>query len=240
MSRTKGIEISEEKLHGHQVTTVRILSKEAAKELKKSISDYIIIEIGDKLNKSEKIEDIGECLAEALARILRPYYHGKLCICGIGNRDVPVDALGPEVLYNLPLKALSKIEAEKNFSDVCSFEPGTEWTNNIHTEVMVKGIVEEIEADCLLLVDSLLARGPSHLFRSIQVSTMGSLSPYLSGRLADWSALSIPVISIGVPMVISLPESSPGQVPELFTSTNVQEVIAAAGCVIAYAILRVC
>lgn len=60
----------------------------------------------------------------------------------------------------------TSIKTEKNFSNVCSFEPGTVWTNNIHTEAMAKGIVEELGADCLLLVDYLLARDPAHLFRT--------------------------------------------------------------------------
>ncbi|MDE7221534.1 MAG: GPR endopeptidase, partial [Oscillospiraceae bacterium] len=224
------------------VTTVHIKSEQAAETLRKPIGSYITIEAGKPLSIHDHIMSVGECLAEVLDRVLRPYYHGKLCVCGIGNRDLTADALGPEVLRNLPVKLVSELGQEGNFREVVSLEPGIEGANNINTEVLVDGVVKAAGVDCLLLVDSLAAGEPARMFQTIQLSTSGGLSPHLTNRKADWSALGIPVISLGVPMAIPASVLLPGQGlgARSFTSTEVQFEIAAAGRIIAYAILRAC
>lgn len=108
--------------------------------------------------------------------------------------------------------------------------------------MLVNGVAKAVEVDCLLLIDSLTAKEPARMFQTIQLSTNGGLSPHLTGRKADWSALGIPVISLGVPMAIPASVLLPDQDLDstLFTSTGVQSEIAAAGRIIAYSILRVC
>lgn len=238
----EGIDTSEEELHSCHVSTVHVQSEQAAETLQKPIGSYITIETGKPLSRHDHIMSVGECLAEVLDRVLRPHYHGKLCVCGIGNRDRSADALGPEVTRNLPLKVLSEIGLEENFREIVSLEPGTVGTNNINTEVLVNGVVKAVGVDCLLLIDSLTAKEPARMFQTIQLSTNGGLSPHLTGRKADWSALGIPVISLGVPMAIPASVFLPDQDLDstLFTSTGVQSEIAAAGRIIAYSILRVC
>ena len=241
MPHIEGIETSEEELHSCHVSTVHVQSEQAAETLQKPIGSYITIETGKPLSRHDHIMSVGECLAEVLDRVLRPHYHGKLCVCGIGNRDRIADALGPEVARNLPLKFLAE-HVEGNFREVVSLEPGTVGTNNINTEVLVNGVVKAVGVDCLLLIDSLTAKEPARMFQTIQLSTNGGLSPHLTGRKADWSVLGIPVISLGVPMAIPASFLLPDQDLDstLFTSTWVQSEIAAAGRIIAYSILRVC
>lgn len=242
MPHIEGIEAVKEELHGYQVTTIQVRSEQAEETLKKPLGRYITIEIGEIPDKYMEIDDIGECLAEVLDRILRPHYHGRLCICGIGNRESSADALGPEVVRNLPLKLYSAAGVKGNFCDVCSIAPGTPWNNNINTETILNGVVKEIGADCVLLVDSLVTEYPSRIFRTIQLSTLGRTNSYLSDRQVDWSDLGVPVISLGVPMGIPLSSlsSDANPVDEVLTSANAQNIVAAAGRIIAYAILRVC
>lgn len=239
MPNIEGVEVCEEELYGCSVSTVRILSEQAAKDLGREIGDYITIETGEIPNEHTQIDKVGDCLAEILGRVLRPYYHGKLLVCGIGSKDNAADGLGPEVTYNLPLKALAGVGADGNFREVVSFAPDTEGENNIPTDVLVGGIARTVGADCILLVDSLRSGDPSRLFRTVQLSSNGGLGVHLSGKRGDWAAIGIPVISLGIPMVISL---SPGQGQQdmLFTSTEVPSMIAAAGRMIAYAIIRAC
>lgn len=242
MEYIEGIETSEEELYGFPVSTAYVRTEQAAKELKRAVGSYIIIETKEKLTEHTRIEEVGECLAEVLGRVLKPYYHRKLCICGIGNKYDPADALGPEVVRNLPLWTLSKIGIGGVFQEVCSIAPGILMTNNTYTEVIVQGVAKEVGVDCLLLVDSMVSDDPSRLFRTIQLSTNGGISSLLSGRKSDWSALGIPVISLGVPVSIPLSVLVPGRDwgNELFTCKDVHNVVDAAGRIIAYAILRVC
>ena len=238
----KSVEALEESLYGCPVTTVHVRSAQAAKQLNRAVGDYITVETGETLNDLEKIEDVGECLAEMLERVLRPYYGGTLCVCGLGNRSLSADALGPEVVSNLPLKVIADIGIAGNFRNVCSIEPGTALTNNIYTEAVMNGVVKEIGANCLLLVDSLVTEEHTRLFRMFQLSTNGGLSPRLAERKADWGTLGIPVVSLGVPVSIPMSALSSDQdlSDELFTTIKIQDVIAAAGRIIAYAILRAC
>lgn len=159
----EGIDTSEEELHSCHVSTVHVQSEQAAETLQKPIGSYITIETGKPLSRHDHIMSVGECLAEVLDRVLRPHYHGKLCVCGIGNRDRSADALGPEVTRNLPLKVLSEIGLEGNFQEIVSLEPGTVGTNNINTEVLVNGVAKAVEVDCLLLIDSLTAKEPARM-----------------------------------------------------------------------------
>ena len=242
MAYAEDIKTFEEEVYNCKVTTVHIQSEQAAEARRKPIGSYITIETDKPLSEHDHIMSVGECLAEVLDRVLRPHYHGKLCVCGIGNRDLPADALGPEVTRNLPLKIFSELGPERNFREVVSLEPGIAGINNINTEVIVDGVINAVGADCLLLVDSLIAKEPARMFRSIQLSTNGGLSPHRTGRKVDWSALGIPVISLGMPTAIPasvlLPDQDWGN--RLFTSTEVQSEIVIAGRIIAYSIIRVC
>lgn len=237
-----GIEIFAEELHGFLLTTTHVRTEQAAKQVKRAVGSYITIETGEKLTEHTRIEEVGECLAEVLDQVLKPYHGGTLCVCGIGNKYEPADALGPETVRNLPLYLLSALGGESAFHNVCSIVPGTMMTNNTYTEVIVQGVAKEVGADCLLLVDSMVSDDPSRLFRTIQLSTNGGISSLLSGRKSDWSALGIPVISLGVPVTIPLSALAPNQEleGEMLTSMYVQNVIDATGRIIAYAILRVC
>lgn len=240
MADMDGMMFSEETLYDCKVTTVTVRSEQEAKALGKSIGTYITIQAQTTLDKLGDVLPVGECLVEVLDRVLSPYYHGKLCICGMGNRCYPPDSLGPEVTYNLPLKVYADIEG--NFRNVCSFEPGVSLTTNIDTEKTVAGVVKAVEADCVLLIDSSVAQDISRLSRTIQLSTAGGVNSYLSGRKVDWSVLGVPVVSLVVPTIIPLFVLDPKQEAqdELLTSADVKNVVVAAGNIIAYAILRVC
>ena len=240
MSEIKGIETREEQLFGCQVTTVNIQTPQVAEQLGRAVGQYITIETPGALHQGIEITEVGECLAAILNRVLQPYYHGKLCICGMGHWGVPADALGPQTISTLPLKVLSEIRVEGNFREVYAFAPGTEIMTNVHTEVVAGGVFQALQADCALLVDSMATRDTSRLFKTIQLSNSGGLTLHLAERASDWSQLGIPVISLGVPVTIPLSALSPeSESSMMLTDINIRDIITAASAVIAYAIMRV-
>lgn len=236
------ISVHEEELCGCRVFSVELRSADAAERLNKAVGTYITIYSGAVLDGQAKIETAGECLAAVLERVLRPYYGGKLCICGLGNSNTPADSLGPEVTRNLPLMFLSGSQINGNFQDVCAFSPGTFGLTNMQTELVVNGVAKAVKADCVLLVDSIATTEISRLFQTIQISTAGGTTPYLTGRKPDWSIVGVPVISLGVPTTIPLSALTSDTSLEgtTLTSIYVGDVIAAAGTIIVYAILRAC
>lgn len=222
-------------LYGCNVTTVEIPLGQSISKADTGTETYITVHSDAPLNELTNIIPVGECLAESLAQVLQPYYGGKLCIFGLGNRNIPAAALGSEVIHNLPLKPLAEKEKDGNFDEVCAFEPGVAANNNIGTKEIVNKIAKAVGADCILLVDSCISKSPSKLFQTIQIFTTKTSKPYSFDHNIDWSTLDIPVICLCIPTIFSSTHIMKG---ELFTSPTIHDVISAAGSIIAYAILR--
>lgn len=237
-----GIVVYREVLHGCQVTTIEAQTKRELDEVEEPVKKYITIQAGKRLDLLDDIFSVGDCLTELLDRVLHPYYNGKLCVCGVGNGDIPADALGREITSRLPLKVFSESGEKGNFQEVCSFYPGIEMLTNTRTERLVEGVVKALGIDCILLIDSSMTEKVSELFRTIKITTAGNTDAYLARREVDWSILGVPVISIGVPMAILqavlVPEQAPSR--EILTSVMAHDVVAAAGGIIAYAIMHMC
>lgn len=186
-----GIEVQEHSIHGIPVTVVEVKTEEGAKSLDRAIGKYITIQTGLLNSETLDLKVLGECVSEVLTEVLSNCKGSTLCICGLGNRESVADSLGPDVVRNLSLKVFSgMISLNGLFKSVCSFVPGTSWTNNLDTELMVKGVVKAANANCLLLIDSLITRNPERLCQSIQVSTAGGMTPFFAGRLLNREKLA--------------------------------------------------
>ena len=157
-----GVEVEERTIHGIPVTAVEIKTEDGAETLDRAVGKYITIQTGLLSSETLNLKALGECVSEVLTEVLSRYKGSTLCICGLGNRELVADSLGPDVIRNLSLKVFSGVASLNGlFKSVCSFVPGTAWTNNLDTELMVKGILKEANANCLLLIDSLVTRNPS-------------------------------------------------------------------------------
>ena len=158
-----GVEVEERRIHGIPVTAVEIKIEDGAESLDRAVGKYITIQTGLLSSETLNLKALGECVSEVLTEVLSRYKGSTLCICGLGNRELVADSLGPDVIRNLSLKVFSGVASLNGlFKSVCSFVPGTAWTNNLDTELMVKGILKEANANCLLLIDSLVC-DPSYM-----------------------------------------------------------------------------
>lgn len=241
--RGNGADVQERSIHGIPVTAVEIKTEDGAKSFGRAIGKYITIQTGLLSSETLDLNALGECVSEVLTEVLSRYKGSTLCICGLGNRELVSDSLGPEVIRSLSLKVFSGMTSLNGlFKSVCSFVPGTSWTNNLDTELMVKGILKEANANCLLLIDSLITRKPERLCQSIQVSTAGGMNPFFAGRSIDWSSLGVPVISIGVPLAIPADTfiQNGALAKETFMTLHAHHAVAASSFLISYAILRTC
>ena len=243
MPSLNGITTQEEELRGCHVTTLDVQTEDAAASLGKAVGSYITIDTAALSDEHEQIECAGECLAEILVRVLGPHFHGKLCVCGLGNRELPADSLGPEVTSRLPLNLFQLAQGyDCRFREVCSFTPGVFGINNVRPDTLVAGAVQAMGADCLLLVDSLVTLEPAKLFKSIQISTAGGTKSFFSDKVGNWTSLGIPVISLGVPTAIPMKSLCPSELQDdkLFTSTMAASEVSALGIILSYALIRVC
>lgn len=196
-----------------QVTTVRILTENGAKAMRKPVGTYITIEAPNMTVSDEDYQiDIAEELAVYLKELLKLEKKDyTVLVVGLGNRDVTPDALGPQVIEELHvtrhiIKEYGKYAVdEKEAHMVSAISPGVMAQTGMETSEIVKGIVQEIKPDFVIAIDALAARNTKRLNRTIQIADTGinpgsGVGNHRAGITKE--TLGIPVIAIGVPTVV--------------------------------------
>lgn len=196
-----------------QVTTVKILTENGAKAMRKPVGTYITIEAPNMTGSDEDYQiDIAEELAVYLKELLKLEKKDyTVLVVGLGNRDVTPDALGPQVIEELYvtrhiIKEYGKYAMdEKEAHMVSAISPGVMAQTGMETSEIVKGIVGEIKPDFVIAIDALAARNTKRLNRTIQIADTGinpgsGVGNHRAGITQE--TLGIPVIAIGVPTVV--------------------------------------
>lgn len=194
-------------------THVKIVSDEGASALGKPIGDYITIE---SKYMNDEVENIDEKIIKRMANVIKDISHmvkkDSVLVVGLGNEDVTPDALGPKVVDSLSItRHLLQYAPElvgENTRAVSAIVPGVLGTTGIETGDIIKGIVEKINPDFVIVVDALAAKDMNRISRTIQISNTG-ITPGSGVKNNRFSitkeSLGIPVIAIGVPTVVGVP-----------------------------------
>ena len=196
-----------------QVTTVKILTENGAKVMRKPVGTYITIEapnmtVLDEEYQSEIAEELARYLEQVLKLEKKDY---TVLVVGLGNREVTPDSLGPHVIEELHVTRHIIREYGKYAMDedeahmVSAIAPGVMAQTGMETSEVVKGIVEEIKPDFVIAIDALAARNTKRLNRTIQIADTGinpgsGVGNHRMGITQE--TLGIPVIAIGVPTVV--------------------------------------
>lgn len=194
-------------------THVKVLSEEGASALGKPIGDYITIE---SKYMNDEVENIDNKIIDKMAYVIKDISHivkkDTVLVVGLGNSDVTPDALGPKVVDNLSItRHLIEYAPElvnENTRAVSAIVPGVLGTTGIETGEIVKGIVEKIQPNLVVVVDALAAKDMNRISRTIQISNTGITpgSGVKNNRFSITSeSLGVPVIAIGVPTVVGVP-----------------------------------
>ncbi len=132
----------------------------------------------------------------------------KTMIIGLGNIKSTPDALGPFVTDKIIVTNHfyeMGIDVDDKLSCVSAFFPGVTGTTGIETGDYIKGVVDKVKPDMVIVVDALASSSISRVNKSIQVSDTG-ISPGsgIGNKRKEISkeTLGIPVIAIGVPTVV--------------------------------------
>lgn len=234
-----GVELEDFKSYDIPVQRVHVLTEEAAKYLRKPCGTYTTITPGP-LDKLESLENICNCLAEQLRPHLLPFFGRPLCVCGIGNQDIPADSLGPEAIRQITPFFYEAAQIPSNFSKVAAICPGVLGKTNLSTETIISGVASAMNATCVLTVDSCVTQEADRLCSTIQLSNTGMDNRWQTVSLRQ-SVLGVPVVSVAVPTALSVSDFSSGdnglQVSSLAPS-NVGEIINTAALIIACAITQ--
>lgn len=180
-------------------------------DIGKEEGTYLTLEFSDVTDNdySKRVSNVFKTEFKKMLDIINFNNDTKTLIIGLGNIKSTPDSLGPLVSNDIIVtKHLydMKLDVDKNFTNVSSIYPGVTGDTGIETLDIIKGIVQKTKPDLVILVDALSSTSLSRINKSIQVSDTG-ISPG-SGignnrKIINKKELGIPVISIGIPTVVS-------------------------------------
>lgn len=177
----------------------------------KKKGNYLTLEFDDVTDADAK-DTVSEVFKEELKRFLKVINYDKsmkTCVIGLGNMNSTPDSLGPLVCNDIIVTNHFNnlgISLDDKLSIVSCFSPGVTGSTGIETSDYVKGVVNMVKPDIVLVVDALSSSSVSRVNKSIQITDSG-ISPGsgIGNKRKEISKeeLGIPVIVIGVPTVTS-------------------------------------
>lgn len=190
-------------------TVVKVTNENGASELGKPIGTYITYSVPSFVSNTDifdgRLDEVSSVLKSLLPENIK-----SVLVAGIGNTDITADALGPRsndyVLATRHLIENESNEIFKDFFNVASVPTGVLGDTGIESAEIVKGLVTAIKPSCVIAVDALAASSKDRLGTTIQFSDCG-ISPGsgVGNHRYEISekTLGVPVISIGIPTVLS-------------------------------------
>lgn len=210
-----GVSLQEnyDKLKKIKVTSVRIMNHIGARQMKKPIGTYTTIDFEERFIFEQKdyMDAVGKRLQKELAAIL-PHKIKKdatILVTGLGNRFATPDALGPYVLEQIEVNRHLSVqyvgmELQKGMK-ICGMIPGVLGQTGMESSEILKGVIENVHPDCMLVIDSLATRSIKRLCTTIQLTDTGIAPGAGIGNNRseiNQNTMNIPVIAIGVPTVV--------------------------------------
>lgn len=190
------IEKQHDKKLNMTTTVVNIFNEKGAEAMGKPEGSYITMETRLLKNPDEDTRIvIAEQLANHILQMTKKQKPKNILIVGLGNSQATPDALGPKTAENI-------ITGE----NVYCISPGVLAQTGMETYSIVKGIVNEVNPDLIIAIDSLAARNVRRITTTIQLTDTGitpgsGIGNHRKGLNEE--SLGKKVIAIGVPMVVS-------------------------------------
>lgn len=194
---------------GLAVHTMDVHTEDAANALCKPCGKYYTISLKKLLKRcDDSFIDGTQCIAEVLRSVL-PKGNRFLIAC-LGNPQITPDAIGPlcarQIMVTRHLKAYMP-DTFTDFSEVSLVCPGVLGTTGIESASLVKGAVQAVHPDAVIVVDALAASDMDRLCCTIQICNTGIEpgSGVGNRRYAlNQDTLGVPVISIGMPTIVDV------------------------------------
>ncbi len=205
-----GIKTENKKISNNlEITRVKILNEEGSKKIDKKIGTYTTININDiEVIDQAGLEEAYNLVAREVQELLKGK-KGSALIVGLGNEDTTADSIGPKVIKNLEItRHILKYKPEllpTGSREISAIAPGVLGTTGIETQEILKGLVEKIKAEVIIVIDALASNNISRLLKTIQICDTGIVpGSGVQNRRKEISqeTMGVPVIAIGVPTVV--------------------------------------
>lgn len=205
-----GVISEEEETEHTAVTRVRILNEQGERAMGKLRGNYVTIESQELRSQSRDIQqEIAQVFARELNRLANIPPDATVMCCGLGNWQATPDALGPRVIEKLlvtrHLYGMTPKELRGGMRPVCAIAPGVLGITGMETGEVIRGIVNTIRPNVVIVIDALAARSTSRVGTTIQMGDTGIQpgSGVGNKRLGiTHESLGVPVIAIGIPTVV--------------------------------------
>lgn len=205
----EGVEETIQETDFAHISTIKILNEQGAKALGRPKGTYITIEVPQIHKECALIEKTAALLAEKLRSFLPPDNGKTILLVGLGNEAAVPDALGPKVVRKSMATRHFFVQmpedVEKGFRSVTLLAPNVLGNTGLESFETVKGIREEVDPACIIIIDSLAAASLTRVGVSFQLANTGITpgSGIGNQRMAlNEESLHVPVIAMGVPTVV--------------------------------------
>ena len=205
-----GVESESQESDGIEVTKVRITSPQGESKMGKPMGNYITIEAaGIKDRNPEFDELVSQKISDELKALLNLNKSSNVLVVGLGNWNITPDSLGPKVVDKVMVTRhileLIPDQVDERVRAVCAIAPGVLGITGIETGEVIKGIVDRIKPDAVIVIDALASRKTQRIGTTIQIADTG-INPG-SGignkRMGiNQESLGVKTVAIGVPMVV--------------------------------------
>ncbi|OPY57366.1 MAG: Germination protease precursor [Pelotomaculum sp. PtaU1.Bin035] len=205
-----GVIVDREKYENSSVTIVKVIEEQAEQLMGKPRGNYITIE-APVLRENNRLaqQEVAEVLAKKLTSLFNLPESANILLVGMGNWNATPDALGPRVIdQSMVTRHLFKYAPEElsdGMRPVSAIAPGVLGITGIETAEIIKGVVEKIQPELIIVVDSLAAGSVDRIATTIQIADTG-ISPGsgIGNKRAgvNRESMGVPVIAIGVPTVV--------------------------------------
>ena len=195
--------------HG-DIHIIDVITPDAAERLGKPCGRYVTVSTGRLwLMDDAGVQAVTRAVRTAVCQLLQricPWCKRVLYV-GLGNRLLTVDAIGARVLDQLPVTRHLRTQAPELAGEIesAAFTPGVVGQTGIETAELVKGAVDHVHPDVVIVIDALAARGTERLATTVQLTDTG-ISPgsgmgnHRKGLTRE--TLGVPVLAVGVPTVV--------------------------------------
>lgn len=233
-----GYHVTELGKYGSTMAALQVETQEKSEKLGFALGQYYIlssplIHVLDE----ECWHYLARHLAEKFEKILQEHQikpEARTLIVGLGNATILADALGKMTLQNIPIDAT---QPQNHVYKIC---PNIYTLTGINTFDFVRMIATGLQAELVILVDSLATNEISRLGTAIQLTdtgmTPGSGVNGLGKKISE-ETLHCPCISFGVPLMMFAKSLTP-RAPEdlILAPKDIHENVETLGFIIATAI----
>ena len=204
----EGIRTEEKTLGDITVSKTFIENEKTAKRINKPCGKYITVSFPD----IEKITDYSE-LENSILISLKSLIDdsvNSLLVVGLGNREITADSIGPKTAEKIfatrhVVGSFAEKIGLKGLRSVAVISPNVLGNTGIEAVELIKGAVDKIKPQVVIVIDACVSRGIDRIFKTVQISNTG-ISPGSgvknSRKEISEKTLNTKVLSIGIPSVV--------------------------------------